>query len=146
MRTAEIKRKTAETDISLILNLDGIGRSEISTGVGFFDHMLTLLAKHARFDLNVTCLGDTQVDAHHSVEDVGIALGSAFFEALGDKRGICRYGNILLPMDETLIMTSLDISGARFCASTWTFPRKPSAFLTQSLPRNLCLPLRALPA
>ena len=111
MRTAEIKRKTAETDISLKLDLDGTGKSTISSGVGFLDHMLTLFAKHGRFDLELVCKGDTQVDDHHSVEDIGICLGEAFAKALGDKAGIRRYGNMLLPMDEALILSALDISG-----------------------------------
>lgn len=111
MRTAEIKRNTAETKISLSLNLDGTGKSQIATGCGFMDHMLTLFASHGRFDLAVSCEGDTWVDDHHTVEDVGICLGKAFSEALGDKRGITRYGSFILPMDEALIMTAADISG-----------------------------------
>lgn len=111
MRTAKICRKTAETDIVLELNLDGSGISNIHTGCGFMDHMLTLFASHGRFDLNVTCEGDTYVDDHHSVEDIGICLGQAFTQALGDKRGIVRYGSFLLPMDEALIQTAADISG-----------------------------------
>jgi len=111
MRTFEINRKTAETDISLSLNLDGTGKSSIDTGCGFLDHMLTLFAAHGRFDLAVKCAGDTQVDDHHSVEDIGICLGSAFQAALGEKRGITRYGSFLLPMDEALILTAVDISG-----------------------------------
>jgi imidazoleglycerol-phosphate dehydratase len=111
MRTAEIKRKTAETDIALKLDLDGTGKSQIDSGVGFLDHMLTLFAKHGRFDLALTCKGDTNVDDHHSVEDIGICLGEAFAKALGDKAGIRRYGNMLLPMDEALILSALDISG-----------------------------------
>ena len=111
MRTAKIQRKTAETDIFLSLDLDGSGRAEIQTGVGFLDHMLTLFAKHGRFDLTVACDGDTWVDDHHSVEDIGIALGQAFSQALGDKKGICRYGHMILPMDESLILTALDLSG-----------------------------------
>jgi len=111
MRTGEIIRKTGETDITLKLNLDGSGQSEIATGCGFLDHMLTLFAKHGRFDLVLKCVGDTYVDDHHTVEDVGIALGQAFCEALGDKRGICRYGNTALPMDEALILTAVDLSG-----------------------------------
>ena len=110
-RTASVQRKTAETDINLSLNLDGTGKSEIQTGVGFLDHMLTLLAKHGRFDLEVFCHGDTQVDDHHSVEDIGIVLGQAFAHALGDKRGITRYGSFLLPMDEALVLTAVDLSG-----------------------------------
>lgn len=111
MREAKILRKTAETDIELAINLDGVGKSEISTGCGFLDHMLTLFARHGRFDLFVSCKGDTEVDFHHTAEDVGIALGKAFSDALGDKRGICRYGSAILPMDEALITAALDISG-----------------------------------
>ena len=111
MRTYEISRKTAETDITLFLNLDGSGKSSIATGCGFLNHMLTLFAAHGKFDLTVTCAGDTDVDDHHSVEDIGIVLGQAFQAALGDKRGITRYGSFLLPMDEALIMTAVDISG-----------------------------------
>ncbi len=111
MRTAEIKRTTKETDIYLTMNLDGTGASEIDSGCGFLDHMLTLFAKHARIDLSVTCKGDVEVDYHHTVEDIGIALGEAFAKALGDKKGIVRYGNFLLPMDETLVMSAVDISG-----------------------------------
>lgn len=111
MRQAVIERKTAETDIYLKLELDGSGVSEIATGCGFLDHMLTLFSKHGRFDLTVRCQGDTWVDDHHTVEDVGIALGQAFAEALGDKKGICRYGDTTLAMDESLILTAVDISG-----------------------------------
>ena len=111
MRSFEISRQTAETDITLFLNLDGTGKSSIGTGCGFLDHMLTLFAAHGKFDLTVKCTGDTQVDDHHSVEDIGIVLGQAFQAALGDKRGITRYGSFLLPMDEALIMTAVDISG-----------------------------------
>ena len=111
MRTFEVKRNTAETKISLRLNLDGRGKSEIDTGVGFLNHMLTLFAAHGKFDLFVTCDGDTHVDDHHSVEDIGICLGQAFQAALGDKRGITRYGSFLLPMDEALILSAVDISG-----------------------------------
>ena len=111
MRNAEIIRNTAETQIALKLNLDGTGKSEIQTKVGFLDHMLTLFAKHGRFDLSVSCDGDTWVDDHHTVEDVGIALGQAFRSALGDKRGITRYGSQILPMDEALILTAVDLSG-----------------------------------
>ncbi len=114
MRTAEINRKTAETDICLSLNLDGTGKSTIDTGCGFLDHMLTLFAKHASFDLTVTCKGDKEVDFHHSVEDVGICLGEALSSALGDMRGIKRYGNIILPMDESLILSAVDISGRSY--------------------------------
>lgn len=111
MRTSEIKRTTAETDISLTLNLDGTGKSEIATGCGFLDHMLTLFAKHGRFDLTVSCKGDTYVDDHHTVEDIGICLGKAFTDALGDKKGITRYGSTILPMDESLILSAVDLSG-----------------------------------
>lgn len=114
MRIAQITRTTKETDIRLTLNLDGTGKSAIHSGVGFLDHMLTLFAKHGRFDLELTCNGDTEVDDHHSVEDIGIALGQAFEQALGDKRGIVRYGSFILPMDETLILSSVDISGRSY--------------------------------
>ena len=111
MRTSDISRVTAETDIKLSLDLDGSGVSDVDTGVGFLDHMLTLLARHARFDLYVKAKGDVYVDDHHTVEDVGIVLGQAFAEAVGDKKGICRYGSCILPMDEALIMCAVDISG-----------------------------------
>lgn len=111
MRKAEIARKTNETDIKLTLELDGTGKSEISTGCGFLDHMLTLFARHGRFDMSVSCKGDRYVDFHHTVEDIGIVLGDAFRKALGDMRGIVRYGSMILPMDEALIMTAVDISG-----------------------------------
>lgn len=114
MRKAEIKRKTAETDIELSLSLDG-GSSRIDTGCGFLDHMLTLFAAHSGFGLTVRCEGDTEVDYHHSVEDVGICLGKAFAKAIGDKKGIGRYGDIILPMDEALIMVAVDISGRGGC-------------------------------
>ena len=111
MRTSEITRNTAETKITLKLNLDGTGKSQIDTGVGFLNHMLTLFAAHGKFDLTVKCAGDVEVDDHHSVEDIGICLGQAFQQALGDKRGITRYGSFLLPMDEALILSAVDISG-----------------------------------
>lgn len=114
MRTSEIIRKTAETDIFLSIDLDGSGKSEIDTGCGFLDHMLTLFASHGSFDLKVTCKGDCQVDYHHSVEDIGICLGKAFKEALGDKKGIARYADIILPMDETLMLCAVDISGRSY--------------------------------
>ena len=116
MRTATVIRKTAETDIQLQLCLDGAGKSEIDSGCGFLDHMLTLFAKHSGFDLSVRCKGDTQVDYHHTAEDIGIALGKAFFDALGEKKGIVRYGDTMLPMDETLIRSAVDISGRDFAA------------------------------
>lgn len=111
MRTATINRKTGETDISLNLNIDGMGKSNIKTGCGFLDHMLTLFSKHSRFDLEISCVGDTYVDYHHTAEDIGICLGKAFKEALGEKKGIIRYGNMILPMDESLILSAVDISG-----------------------------------
>ena len=111
MRTADIRRDTRETRIQLSLNLDGTGKADIATGVGFLDHMLELFARHGDFDLTIRCQGDTQVDGHHSVEDIGICLGRAFAEALGDKRGITRYGQFLLPMDETLVLVACDLSG-----------------------------------
>ncbi len=115
MREATITRATAETDVSLTLNLDGSGKSDVKSGVGFLDHMLTLFARHGRFDLTLRCAGDTEVDGHHSAEDVGICLGQAFREALGDKRGVTRYGDALLPMDEALILTAVDLSGRSGC-------------------------------
>ena len=114
MRSVKINRKTAETDIELSLNLDGTGKSFLETGIGFLDHMLTLFAAHGKFDLTVNCQGDTDVDDHHSAEDIGICLGKAFAEALGEKRGINRYGSFLLPMDEALIQTAVDISGRAY--------------------------------
>ena len=111
MREAKITRKTGETDISLSLNLDGSGKYDVSTGVGFLDHMLELFARHGNFDLSVQCTGDVYVDDHHTAEDVAIVLGRAFDEALGDRRGICRYGSFILPMDEALILSAVDISG-----------------------------------
>ena len=122
MRQGNIRRKTAGTDISLSLNLDGSGMSEIRTGCGFLDHMLTLFAKHGRFDLCVNCVGDVQVDYHHTVEDIGIALGEAFSQAIGDKRGICRYGDITLPMDEALILSAVDISGRSYLGYALDIP------------------------
>lgn len=114
MRESQIKRKTNETDIELKLCLDGSGKSEIDTGCGFLNHMLELFARHGRMDLTVKCKGDTEVDYHHTVEDIGIVLGQAFAEAIGEKRGISRYGSVLLPMDEALILASVDISGRAF--------------------------------
>ena len=111
MRIASIDRSTNETSIQLALNLDGTGKADIATGVGFLDHMLTLFARHGDFDLTIRCQGDTQVDGHHSVEDIGICLGQAFTQALGEKRGITRYGQFLLPMDETLVLCACDLSG-----------------------------------
>ena len=114
MREAKICRKTNETDISLCLNIDGTGKSNINSGCGFLDHMLTLLSRHARFDLELTCVGDVNVDYHHTVEDIGIALGDALKTALGDMKGITRYGSFVLPMDESLILSAVDISGRSF--------------------------------
>ena len=122
MRTATINRKTAETDIYLTLNLDGSGISAIDSGCGFLDHMLTLFAKHGRFNLTLRCKGDVYVDDHHTVEDIGIALGQAFAEALGEKRGILRYADTTLPMDEALILTAVDISGRSFLAYDLQIP------------------------
>ena len=121
MRKAETVRKTGETDITLSLDIDGKGESEISSGVGFLDHMLTLFSRHGRFDLKLKCIGDTYVDDHHSTEDIAIALGSAFRKALGDKRGIKRYGDVILPMDEALVLVSVDISGRSYLRFTSNF-------------------------
>lgn len=114
MRKGEINRTTAETNIALSIELDGTGKSEISTGCGFLDHMLTLFASHGRFDLSVSCKGDVDVDYHHSVEDIGICLGKAFAEAVGNCKGIKRYGNMMLPMDESLVLCALDVSGRAY--------------------------------
>ena len=122
MRTAQIERKTAETDISLRLELDGSGESKISSGVGFLDHMLTLFARHGGFDLTLSCVGDTWVDDHHSVEDIGICLGRALAEALGEKRGVTRYGDVTLPMDEALILAAVDLSGRGGCYCALEIP------------------------
>ena len=124
MRKAETVRKTGETDITLSLDIDGKGESEISSGVGFLDHMLTLFSRHGRFDLKLKCIGDTYVDDHHSTEDIAIALGSAFRKALGDKRGIKRYGDVVLPMDEALVLASVDISGRSYIRLTSNFQTK----------------------
>jgi imidazoleglycerol-phosphate dehydratase len=122
MRTSEINRKTAETDVSLLLDLDGRGESTVDTGIGFLDHMLTLFARHGRFDLELRCKGDTHVDDHHSVEDIGICLGSAFADALGDMKGIARYGDIVLPMDEALVLCAVDISGRGLLSCELSLP------------------------
>jgi len=132
MRTASIARTTAETEIRLTLNLDGSGKQEIQSGVGFLNHMLTLFARHGRFDLNVVCKGDTWVDDHHSVEDIGICLGDAVAKALDDKRGITRYGSMLLPMDEALILCAVDISGRpMLCAELEIPTEKVGTFDTE---------------
>ena len=122
MRKSEITRKTAETDIELSLNLDGTGKSSANTGVGFLDHMLELFAHHGRFDLSITCKGDTHVDGHHSVEDIGICLGSALAQAIGDARGINRFSDVTLPMDEALVMCAVDISGRSHLSMDVTLP------------------------
>ena len=114
MRSGNVMRETKETKIDLTIDLDGSGRADVESGIGFFNHMLTLFAAHGRFDLVLNCAGDIEVDGHHSVEDIGIALGQAVHKALGDKKGITRYGTFFLPMDETLVMVSLDISGRPF--------------------------------
>ncbi len=122
MREAEIKRKTAETDIELRLALEGSGESDISTGIGFLDHMLELFARHGNFDLALKCTGDLRVDGHHTTEDIAIVLGRAFSDALGDRRGICRYGSVILPMDEALILAAVDISGRGVLGYTLEIP------------------------
>ncbi len=124
MRTSEINRKTKETDITIKLNIDGTGISDINTGVGFFDHMLTLFASHGLFDLTVKCNGDLEIDAHHTVEDVGICLGKAFSDALGDMKGITRYADKILPMDEALILVAADISGRPHLSMSLDVPAK----------------------
>ncbi len=132
MRTSTITRRTAETDIHLTLDLDGTGKGDIDTGCGFLDHMLTLLTRHGRFDLTVKCVGDTDVDDHHTVEDIGICLGTAFSEALGDMGGIVRYGNMILPMDEALILSAVDISGRATLAYALDMPtQKIGSFDTE---------------
>lgn len=132
MREASILRETAETKIDLALKLDGTGKSEIASGCGFLDHMLTLFASHGRFDLTLTCKGDTQVDDHHTVEDIGIALGQAFAKALGDKKGICRYGSMILPMDEALILSAVDLSGRGILCDALEIPtEKVGSFDTE---------------
>ena len=132
MRKVRISRKTAETDITLTLDLDGSGTYDIQTGVGFFDHMLTAFARHGGFDLAVTCAGDTQVDDHHSVEDIGICLGDAFAQALGELRGVTRYGHCILPMDEALILSAADLSGRGMLCWDVTLPtEKVGSFDTE---------------
>lgn len=154
MRTSTIERNTAETKIKLSLNIDGDGKSNIDTGVGFFDHMLTLFARHGGFDLDVVCDGDIEVDAHHTVEDVGICLGKAFAEALGDRRGICRYGDIILPMDEALMMAAVDLSGRAYLdyrvqikrprVGTFDTELGEEFFIALVRESNICLHLRKL--
>lgn len=134
-RRAKLERKTSETDIQLILALDGDGTHDIATGVGFFDHMLTHIAKHGLFDLTVRATGDLHIDDHHTVEDVGIALGKAFAEALGDRASIARVGNVAVPMDEALVFCAIDISGRGFLACDLTFPTpKLGDFTTEMVP------------
>ncbi len=131
-RVAEIQRHTGETDVRLRLNLDGVGQAEVATGVGFLDHMLDLFARHGRFDLLIEANGDTQVDDHHTAEDVGIVLGEAVREALGDKQGVARYGHAYVPMDEALVRSSLDLSGRPYCIYAVAVPRaKVGAFDTE---------------
>lgn len=122
MRKSEINRKTAETDISLKLDIDGMGENKIDTGCGFLDHMLTLFSRHGGFDLELKCIGDTNVDYHHTVEDIGIVLGKALNEALGEMRGIKRYGSFILPMDESLILSAVDISGRSYLGFRLNIP------------------------
>ncbi len=132
MRIAEIKRKTNETDIYLKLNLDGKGKSTVDTGIGFLNHMLTLFARHGRFDLEVKCVGDIEVDGHHTTEDIGICLGKALSDALGEKRGINRYGYMILPMDESLILSAIDLSGRAYLGFGLDIPaRKVGTFDTE---------------
>lgn len=133
MRQAQLERKTAETQIKLSINLDGCGASNIQTGCGFLDHMLTLFAKHGRFDLTILCIGDIDVDFHHTVEDVGICLGQAFSQAIGDKRGIRRYGSMTLPMDEALILSAVDISGRSFLSYGLKIPTEKVGSLDTEL-------------
>lgn len=141
MRTATIQRNTKETKIDLALSLDNAGAGDIETGVGFLDHMLTLFARHARVDLSVRCAGDTRVDDHHSVEDIGIALGEALKEAHGDKRGICRYGSVLLPMDEALVLCALDLSGRSMLRFDASFPSEKIGSFDTELVKEFFLAL-----
>ena len=141
MRKAEVARRTAETDIRLALNLDGTGKAKIDTGVGFLDHMLELFARHARFDLDVTCRGDTRVDDHHSVEDTGIVLGEAIARALGEKRGIRRYGSMLLPMDEALSLVAVDLSGRSCLRFSVAFPSQKIGTFDTELVREFFVAL-----
>ena len=145
MRTSEIIRKTAETDIKLTLDIDGTGKCEIDTGCGFLDHMLTLFARHARFDMTVKCVGDVRVDYHHSAEDIGICLGRALDEALGDKKGICRYGSCVLPMDESLILSAVDLSGRDFLGYDLPIPDE-KVCITEGLSYDLAIPTKRVGA
>ena len=139
MRTAQIARDTNETRIRLTLELDGTGASRIDSGCGFLNHMLTLLAAHGRFDLEVSCKGDTDVDDHHTVEDIGIALGQAFTKALGDRRGITRYGQSLLPMDETLVLCGVDLSGRDYLGWGLTLPAQKVGMFDTELAKEFWL-------
>ena len=139
MRRSDIRRDTNETKIRLALELDGTGKADIATGVGFLDHMLTLFARHGDFDLTVRCQGDTQVDGHHTVEDIGICLGRAFTEALGDKRGITRYGQFLLPMDETLVLIACDLSGRDYLGWAVDLPAQKVGDFDTELAREFWL-------
>ena len=139
MRRSDIRRDTNETKIRLALELDGTGKADIATGVGFLDHMLTLFARHGDFDLTVRCQGDTQVDGHHTVEDTGICLGRAFAEALGDKRGIARYGQFLLPMDETLVLAACDLSGRDYLGWAVDLPAQKVGDFDTELAREFWL-------
>ena len=141
MRQASIERKTRETEISLRLNLDGKGQAQIDTGCGFLNHMLELLAYHGQMDLFVKCQGDTQVDDHHTVEDIGIALGTALLEALGDKKGIFRYGNFLLPMDETLVLCAIDFSGRDYLGYQVNIPAQKVGTFDTELAQEFMLAL-----
>ena len=145
MRKEEIVRKTAETDIRLTLNLDGKGEAAIKSGVGFLDHMLTLFTKHGGFDLTLTCDGDTYVDDHHSVEDIGISLGMAFAKALGDKKGIYRYGSCVLPMDESLILSAVDLSGRDFLGYDLPIPDE-KVRIEEGLSYDLAIPTKQVGA
>jgi imidazoleglycerol-phosphate dehydratase len=136
MRSAAVKRDTAETKISLKLDLDGTGKAEIATGIGFLDHMLTLLARHSLIDMQITAKGDLEVDDHHTAEDVGIALGQAFRQALGDKKGVTRYADCLMPMDETLTRVAVDISGRPFLVFRTAFPTQKIGTFDSELVRE----------
>ena len=141
MRTAQIERNTNETQIRLTLNVDGRGQYQVDTGCGFLDHMLELFARHGSFDLAVTCQGDTQVDDHHTVEDIGIALGKAFAQALGDLRGVYRYGNFLLPMDEALVLCAVDLSGRGYLGWQMELPTEKVGTFDTELAEEFLLAL-----
>ncbi len=142
-RTAEIRRETGETRITLALNLDGSGQSQLATGIGFFDHMLNLLARHSLIDLRIEAKGDLHVDAHHTVEDVGICLGKGLAQALGDKAGIRRYGSITLPMDEALVTAAIDLSGRAFCVWQAELPPELLGTFNTALAEEFCARSRA---